>query len=63
MTPKINVLIYEKTDTSLLEARLRQREHWWVYVSEETGKLSKVRARVNPADFLVTGQDLQRRGA
>lgn len=59
MTPEINVLIYEKTDNPLLEARLRQREHWWVYISEETGKFSKVRARVNPADFLVTGQDLQ----
>ena len=59
MTPKINVLTYEKIDDSLLEARLRQREHWWIYVSEKTGKLSKVRARVNPADFLVTGRDLE----
>ena len=55
----INTLIYEKLDSSLLEEALRHAEHYWVYVSQKTGKLSKVRARVNPVGYLVTGHDMQ----
>ena len=43
----------------MLEERLRQREHTWLYVSPETHKLSKVKARVNPVGYLVTGYDIQ----
>ena len=43
----------------MLEERLRHKEHNWLYVSPETNKLSKVRARVNPVGYLVTGYDLE----
>ena len=59
MNPTINVLTVQKTDVSLIESKLRDAEHWWLYADKPTDRLSKIRARVNAVGYLVTGRDLQ----